>query len=115
MTSTLLKSACTALLLLGAATAMAQPTSAGQQKGNGEEHEHRGPPPQAIAACNGKAAGAACSFTGRENQSLTGTCFSPPPRAEGAAGSSSAGNANAPSGNRPMACRPARRDGPPPQ
>jgi hypothetical protein len=33
-----------------------------------------GPPPEAIAACSGKAAGATVSFTGRRGDTLTGTC-----------------------------------------
>lgn len=53
----------------------------------GAEHPH-GPPPQAIAACNGLASGATCSFQGRENKTVSGTCFAPP------------GN------NHPLACRP---------
>jgi hypothetical protein len=32
------------------------------------------PPPEAIAACNGKAEGATASFTGRNGETLTGTC-----------------------------------------
>jgi hypothetical protein len=51
--------------------------------------EHHGPPPAAIAACKGLASGAGCSFVGRENQSLSGTCFSPRT-------------------DRPLACRPPR-------
>lgn len=62
----------------------------------GERH-HRPPPPEAIAACQGKASGAACSFTGRENRALTGTCFAPPQ-----------GNGE----NHPLACRPSRPGGP---
>ena len=33
-----------------------------------------GPPPEAIAACQGKTEGAAVSFTGRGGETLTGTC-----------------------------------------
>lgn len=32
------------------------------------------PPPEAIAACNGKAVGAQVSFTGRRGDTVTGTC-----------------------------------------
>ena len=32
------------------------------------------PPPEAIAACNGKAEGATASFTGRGGETITGTC-----------------------------------------
>ena len=51
--------------------------------------QRRGPPEQAIAACQGKSSGAACSFVGRHNNSLTGTCF-------------------APNTNHALACRPAQ-------
>ena len=64
--------------------------------GDRGERQHQGPPPQAIAACQGKTSGAPCSFVGRRNNQLTGTCFTPPPRP---------GKAEP-----PMACRP-ERDG----
>jgi hypothetical protein len=32
------------------------------------------PPPEAIAACNGKAEGAAASFAGRNGETISGTC-----------------------------------------
>ncbi|TAL19946.1 MAG: hypothetical protein EPO01_14240 [Aquabacterium sp.] len=32
------------------------------------------PPPEAVAACQGKAAGTTVSFTGRRGDTLTGTC-----------------------------------------
>lgn len=35
-----------------------------------------GPPPEAIAACNGKTAGATVSFTGRRGETISGTCTS---------------------------------------
>ncbi len=65
------------------------PGGAGKAPGaqGGGEHHHR-PPPAAIAACKGLASGAGCSFVGRENQNLGGTCFSP-------------------NTDRPLACRPA--------
>jgi hypothetical protein len=53
----------------------------------------RGPPAEAIAACNGLQTDAACSFT-HEGRALTGTCFAPQ--------------------GRPAACRPAGHRGPPP-
>jgi len=55
-----------------------------------------GPPPEAIKACTKQTAGAACSFTGRGGQKLTGSCFAPPGRV--------------------LACRPVRGPGgaPPP-
>jgi hypothetical protein len=54
---------------------------------SGGQRPH-GPPPQAIAACKDKSSGASCSFAGRENQTLSGTCFAPPGE------------------NHPLACRP---------
>ena len=50
-----------------------------------------GPPREALAACNGRAEGASCTFQGRGGESVTGTCGAPP--------------------GRPLACRPA--GGPP--
>jgi hypothetical protein len=84
------------------ASSFAQPADG--PGGFGGEHR-RGPPPEAVAACKGKAADAVCSFTGREGQTLNGTCFAPPPRAEGA------DKAGAP--ERPPACRPDRGSRPP--
>lgn len=59
-----------------------------------------GPPPEAVAACSGKAAGAGCSFTGRQGESLSGQCETPPGGA-----SSSSGTV--------LACRPANMPPPP--
>ena len=59
-----------------------------QGVGSGGSDRPHGPPPQAIAACNGLASGTACTFQGRENKAVSGTCFAPP------------GN------NQPLACRP---------
>ncbi|MBX3587091.1 MAG: hypothetical protein KF796_10640 [Ramlibacter sp.] len=72
-----------------------------------------GPPPEAIAACQGKAAKAACTFTGRQGEALTGVCFQPPPRREAGAGASTSAGA-APTAM-PMACRPANAPAGPPQ
>lgn len=66
----------------------AQGGSGSGNSGAGGGDRPHGPPPQAIAACNGLASGAACTFQGRENKTLNGTCFAPP------------GN------NHPLACRP---------
>lgn len=71
--------------------------------GGGRRH---GPPPEAIDACQGKASGATCSFTDREGESLTGTCFAPPARAN-ASGQASGQNATE-ARTPPLACRPAR-------
>ena len=77
------------------------PKAMGQESGPGG-HRH-GPPPEAFAACQGKASGGVCSFTGRRNEKLAGTCFAPPaggPGAKPAAG----GAADQPR----LACRPDR-------
>lgn len=72
-------------LLLAAVTAGAQ-SPAGPPPGG-----HRGPPPEALAACKTAKAGADCSFT-HDSRTLKGSCWAP----EG----------------RPLACRP--KDAPPP-
>jgi hypothetical protein len=73
------------------------------------DHPH-GPPPEAIAACSGKASGATCSFVGRQGEQLTGTCFSPPPRGQqGQQGAAPTGSNASNQGARPMACRPPRK------
>jgi hypothetical protein len=68
----------------------------GGQRGQGmSQGGHHHPPKEAIDACQGKASGAACSFVGRHNNNLTGTCFAPPQNNE----------------NHPLACRPERPSG----
>jgi hypothetical protein len=79
-------------------TPQAPSSSQGAPQGG---HRH-GPPPEALAACAGKAAGATCGFTGRRNEALTGTCFAPPRRED----------AGATQGALPLACRPSHRDHP---
>lgn len=74
-----------AALLLAALAANAQP------QGGPPPGEHRGPPPEALAACKTAKAGADCSFT-HEGRTMKGSCWAP----EG----------------RPLACRP--KDMPPP-
>jgi hypothetical protein len=99
--------------------AVAQPSDQGSPASGGRRH---GPPPEAIAACKGKTAGAECSFSGRHDDPLTGTCFAPPARRAGPPSDQTA--ANGPSGKSgeqgdlPLACRPNRGGpggGPPPQ
>lgn len=68
----------------------------------GEQAHRRGPPPEAIAACVGKAADNACTFTNRKGDSVTGRCEGPRRPA------SSTDSSQAPP---PLACRPNR---PPP-
>jgi hypothetical protein len=85
------------------ATATAAGAQNPPQGGNGGE-QRRGPPPEAIDACKGKAASATCTFTNREGEKMTGTCFAPPAKAGDQTES------------RPMACRPDRggKNGPGP-
>ena len=65
-----------------------------RQQGPGEAPPRMGPPPEALKACKGLVAQAACSFDGREGK-VSGSCFAPP--------------------DRPLACRPKdARMGPPP-
>ena len=46
--------------------------------GPGDRGRPQGPPPEAIEACADLAEGDACSFTGRRNDEITGTCIAPP-------------------------------------
>lgn len=57
----------------GAATAPANAMP--ENRGGGP----RPMPPEARAACTGKAVGETCNFTDRENRPLSGTCMTPPP------------------------------------
>ena len=41
----------------------------------GDRDRPQGPPPEAIEACADLAEGNACSFTGRRNDEITGTCM----------------------------------------
>jgi hypothetical protein len=67
-----------AALLGGTACACAQasPGDGAQPSTQGGRPHH--PPPEALAACENKAASDACSFTGRNNETVSGTCFAPP-------------------------------------
>lgn len=61
-------------------------------------HAQPGPPPEAVAACQGRTAGAQASFVGRDGRTFTGICTQignvlaiappggPPPGASGARG-----------------------------
>ena len=81
----------TVLLLALPLAALAQSDSdANPPPDHGGKH-HPGPPPEAIAACKGKAVGATASFTDREGGTITGVCTQmgdvvavpPPKRAHG--------------------------------
>ena len=43
-----------------------------------EQGKRRGPPPEALNACADAQEGDSCSFTGRQEKELTGTCIVPP-------------------------------------
>lgn len=68
---------------------------------------HHGPPPEAVAACNGKAAGASCQFVDREGINLSGSCFQPPAGGPNR-GPEPSGNAQGGVQQKPIACRPDR-------
>jgi len=70
MIAMLTKIAILVLLLAGLATTASAQTGPGGGR--------RGPPPQAIQACEGKSANDSCSFTGRNDETLTGICSAPP-------------------------------------
>lgn len=94
-------------LLTAAALAQTQGSPPDQQGGADRPH---GPPPEAISACQGKSDGAACTFTGRQGEQLTGTCFSPPARPPAGQQGPNSMVKHADSSPRPMACRPPRRN-----
>ena len=58
-----------------AATVLAQPPA----PPDGTMRPPPGPPPEAVQACSGLAAGTACSFTGRRGDTIAGSCSVPPP------------------------------------
>lgn len=64
----------------GSATGSSSPAaSQGPQGGTGPARRApRIPPPEAVAACSGKAAGAACTFQ-HKDRTETGSCFTPDP------------------------------------
>lgn len=86
----------------------------------GRDDRPPGPPPEALAACQGKQAGAPCNFLDREQRSRSGTCFQPPQRPAGGqapqgpqaqAGGQGQGQRQSQGqgqgqGQPPMACRP---------
>ncbi len=66
------------LLLLALASQAAAAENAPNQDNAGQRPPH-GPPPQvAIDACAKLTEGASCSFTGRRNDNVSGTCHTPP-------------------------------------
>lgn len=53
--------------------------------GPGDRGRPQGPPPEAIQACADLSEGDACSFTGRRNDLVKGTCIALPDGEEGLA------------------------------
>ncbi len=70
---------------------MAQP---GADRPGGERPGH--PPREAVDACEDLEAGEACAFEGRDQENVTGTCFTPDEE-------------------KPLACRPDDAPEPPPR
>lgn len=62
--------------LMMASCANAQP--GGDRSGSDDRGQRRGPPPEALSACQNLSVGAACSFTGRRNESVSGQCVITP-------------------------------------
>lgn len=71
-------------------------------KGPPPGEHHPGPPPESIEACAAKSAGDACSFTGRENETVKGQCAAPPVPPDAAARSNR-------DTSPPLGCRPERK------
>ncbi|MDD0809457.1 hypothetical protein PSQ20_03855 [Curvibacter sp. RS43] len=69
-----------------------------------------GPPPEAVAACTGKTVGTACSFTGRQNDTLSGQCATAPSGPPGS--SSSSASSSSSSSSSTLACRPSNMPAP---
>ena len=90
-----LRFACIGLLVATAfSVASAQPAPGGNMQGGGkppegEPGEHRGPPPESIAACKTLKMDDACSFTSPRGKE-SGSCWRPET-------------------SKPLACRPARK------
>ncbi|WPB57537.1 hypothetical protein [Xylophilus sp. GOD-11R] len=53
---------------------LAWAASAASAQGTRPDGAPPGPPPKAVAACNGKAAGATVSFQGHRGETVTGVC-----------------------------------------
>ena len=59
------------VLIVSLSTLMPMIVTASNNKGQGRP---QGPPPEAIAACEGKSAGDSVTFTGRRGETLEATC-----------------------------------------
>jgi hypothetical protein len=74
MTATRRLLSATTLLLALPLAALAQSDSGANPPPDHGGKPRRGPPPEAIAACNGKAVGTTASFVDREGGTITGVC-----------------------------------------
>ena len=63
-----------ALLLAVPFAALAQSTTDGGAPPDQGGKRHPGPPPEAVAACKGKAVGTQASFTDRGGRTVSGAC-----------------------------------------
>jgi hypothetical protein len=61
-----------------ARSAQQQGTGTSTPAGSTRPGPPRTPPPEAVAACSGKSAGAACTFQ-HKDRTETGSCFTPDP------------------------------------
>ena len=62
------------LLLAPPLAALAQSAAPGGPPSGEAGHGPHGPPPEAVAACQGKAVGAQASFTDRAGHTVSGAC-----------------------------------------
>ncbi len=108
-----------AILMIGLSTGAVAEFNTGQSAGNSQQEPQgappgdrrpHGPPPEAVAACQGKASGASCRFIDRENQALTGFCFKPPAKAPNPASGKDGRQSDEKPDTPPLACRPERGD-----
>ena len=44
---------------------------------SGSQKNHKKPPKEAMQACQNSASGDSCTFSGKNKESVSGTCFSP--------------------------------------
>ena len=68
----------TALFLAFATYAMSSNAETGRGGPGGQGGPQGGPPQEAIQACASLTEGTACSFTGRQGETMTGSCITPP-------------------------------------
>jgi hypothetical protein len=72
----LLRSSLFCALAFASSLVCAQPTGAPPAHGGQAQQQHRGPPPEALAACKALKGGQDCSFTSPHG-AVKGSCFAP--------------------------------------